>query len=254
MNGNNIKIACSQCLDKAKEDDKKEYKLMDNTKYSIRYFLYCSEEGHNTKKYEYFCKNCKRPFCAICLINQHKELNEQHNLIRIDTEKLELENRNYYNNKVKEINMKKIKNNKIWEEINNAGDEAEKSLRERESKAIIEVKNEILARCTFLTSLGYELHRMIGELDYKTKFIEDMRKDSNVATYLNMNNMFLDDLKSHYIPNLEKIEAVPLEKFLETFHKIDKKFPKNINCEEEEEEEEKEYSEKSDGEEDKEEE
>ena len=68
---------------------------------------------------------------------------------------------------------------------------------------------------------------MIGELDFKTKFIEDLKKDSNVATYLNMNNMFLNDLKNHYIPNLEKIEALPLEKFLETFHKIDKKFPES---------------------------
>ena len=68
---------------------------------------------------------------------------------------------------------------------------------------------------------------MIGELDSKTKFIEDLKKDSNVATYLNMNNMFMNDLKNHYIPNLEKIEALPLEKFLETFHKIDKKFPES---------------------------
>ena len=66
---------------------------------------------------------------------------------------------------------------------------------------------------------------MIGEQDFKTKFIEDLKKDSNVATYLNMNNMFLEDLKNHYIPNLEKIESLPLESFLETFHKIDKKFP-----------------------------
>ena len=130
-------------------------------------------------------------------------------------------------NKVKEINQKKNKNDKIWEEINNAGDNAEKSLRERESKAIVDVKNEVLARCTFLTSLGYELHRMISELDSKTKYIEDLRKDSNIATYLNMNNMFLDDLKNHYIPNLEKIESLPLESFLETFHKIDKKYPEN---------------------------
>lgn len=226
MNGNNTKIACSQCLQKNKEnDDRKEYKLIDNTKYSIRYFLYCYVPGHNTKKYEYYCKNCKRPYCIKCLTNEHKELNELHDLIRIDSEKLELEDRSFFTNKVKEINLQKIKNDKIWEEINNAGDNAERSLRERESKAIVEVKNEVLARCTFLASLGYELHRMIGELDFKTKFIEDLKKDSNVATYLNMNNMFLNDLKNHYIPNLEKIEALPLEKFLETFHKIDKKFP-----------------------------
>lgn len=228
MNGNNTKIACSQCLQKTKEnDDRKEYKLIDNTKYSIRYFLYCYVPGHNTKKYEYYCKNCKRPYCIKCLTNEHKELNELHDLIRIDEEKLELEDRSFYTNKVKEINLQKLKNDKIWEEINNAGDNAERSLRERESKAIVEVKNEVLARCTFLTSLGYELHRMIGELDSKTKFIEDLKKDSNVATYLNMNNMFMNDLKNHYIPNLEKIEALPLEKFLETFHKIDKKFPES---------------------------
>ena len=251
MNGNNIKMACSQCLQKTKDnDDRKEYKLIDNTKYSIRYFLYCYVPGHNTKKYEYYCKNCKRPYCIKCLTNEHKELNEVHDLIRIDAEKLELEDRSFYTNKVKDINLQKIKNDKIWEEINNAGDNAERSLRERESKAIIEVKNEVLARCTFLTSLGYELHRMIGELDFKTKFIEDLKKDSNVSTYLNMNNMFLDDLKNHYIPNLEKIEALPLDKFLETFHKIDKKFPesnrKGKNEDDSEEEEEKEDEEFSD--------
>ena len=228
INGNNIKIACSQCLQKAKEsNDRKEFKLIDNTKYSIRYFLYCNIIGHYTKKYEYYCKNCKRPYCIKCLSNEHKELNEIHDLIRIDSEKLELEDRSFYMNKLKEINQQKVKNDKIWEEINNAGDNAEKSLRERESKAIVEVKNEVLARCTFLTSLGYELHRMIGELDYKTKYIEDLKKDSNISTYLNMNNMFLEDLKNHYIPNLEKIEALPLDKFLETFHKIDKKFPES---------------------------
>ena len=223
------KFACSQCL----KDyiDKKEYKLIDNTKYSIRYYLYCNIKGHYTKKYEYYCNNCKRPYCIKCLYNEHKEL--------------------FYINKVKEINQKKNKNDKIWEEINNAGDNAEKSLRERESKAIVDVKNEVLARCTFLTSLGYELHRMISELDSKTKYIEDLRKDSNVATYLNMNNMFLDDLKNHYIPNLEKIESLPLESFLETFHKIDKKYPenkkrtkeKNDDGEEEEEDEENEDNE-----------
>ena len=250
MNGNNIKMACSQCLQKNKEnDDRKEYKLIDNTKYSIRYFWYCYVPGHNTKKYEYYCKNCKRPYCIKCLTNEHKELNEIHDLIRIDSEKLELEDRAFYTNKVKDINMQKIKNDKIWEEINNAGDNAEKSLRDRESKAIIEVKNEVLARCTFLTSLGYELHRLIGELDFKTKFIEDLKKDSNVATYLNMNNMFLDDLKNHYIPNLEKIESLPLDKFLETFHKIDKKFPESnrkIIDDEEEEKEDEEFSENDD--------
>jgi hypothetical protein len=226
-NGNR-KVACSQCLPKTKEnDDKKELKLIENTKYSIRYFLYCNIQGHYTKKYEYYCNNCKRPYCIKCLSNEHKELNEKHDLFRIDSEKLELEDKSFYMNKVKEINLKKIKNDKIWEEINNAGDNAEKSLRERESKAIVDVKNEVLARCTFLTSLGYELHRMISELDYKTKYIEDLKKDSNIATYLNMNNMFLDDLKNHYIPNLEKIEALPLESFLETFHKIDKKYPDN---------------------------
>ena len=251
-NGNNIKMACSQCLQKKDNDDRKEFKLIDNTKYSIRYFLYCYVPGHNTKKYEYYCKNCKRPYCIKCLTNEHKELNEIHDLIRIDSEKLELEDRAFYTNKVKDINLQKIKNDKIWEEINNAGDNAERSLRERESKAIVEVKNEVLARCTFLTSLGYELHRMIGELDFKTKFIEDLKKDSNVATYLNMNNMFLEDLKNHYIPNLEKIEALPLDKFLETFHKIDKKFPessrkgKNISDEEEEEKEDEEFTENED--------
>ena len=251
MNGNNIKLACSQCLQKKENNERKDYKLIDNTKYSIRYFLYCKIPGHNTKKYEYYCKNCKRPYCIKCLTNEHKELNEIHDLIRIDLDKLESEDKSFYMNKIKEINQKKIKNDKIWEEINNAGDNAERSLRERESKAIVEVKNEVLARCTFLTSLGYELHRMIGELDFKTKYIEDLKKDSNVSTYLNMNNMLLEDLKNHYIPNLEKIEALPLEKFLETFHKIDKKFPvsgkKNKQIEgeydEEEEKEEDEFSE-----------
>ena len=172
-----------------------------------------------------------------------------HDLIRIDSEKLELEDRSFYTNKVKDINLQKIKNDKIWEEINNAGDNAERSLRERESKAIVEVKNEVLARCTFLTSLGYELQRMISEVDFKTKFIQDLKKDSNVSTYLNMNNMFLEDLKNHYTPNLEKIEALPLDKFLETFHKIDKKYPndnKNSNDDNEDEDEEKEDDEFSD--------
>ena len=228
MNGNNIKMSCSQCLQKSKEsEERKDYKLIDNNKYSIRYFLFCYVPGHNTKKYEYYCRNCKRPYCIKCLTNEHKELNQLHDLVRIDTEKLDIDDRSFYTNKVKDINLQKAKNDRIWEEINNAGDNAERSLRERESKAIVEVKNEVLARCTFLTSLGYELQRMIGELDSKTKFIEDVKKDSNVATYLNMNNMFIEDLKNHYIPNLEKIEALPLDKFLETFHKIDKKFPEN---------------------------
>ena len=68
---------------------------------------------------------------------------------------------------------------------------------------------------------------MISEIDAKKKFIEDMRRDSNVANYLNMNNMFVKDMKKHYLPNLEYIESIPLEKYLETFHKIDKKYPFN---------------------------
>ena len=149
--------------------------------------------------------------------------------------------------RIKDINRQKVKNDKIWEEINDAGDKAELSLRERESKAIVEVKNEVLARCTFLTSLGYELQRMIGELDFKTKYIQDLKKDSNVSTFLNMNNMLLEDLKNHYIPNLEKIEGIPLDKFLETFHKIDKKYPddnktKNDEDDEDEEKEDDEFS------------
>ena len=162
-----------------------------------------------------------------------------------------MDNKIFYKDKIKEINKQKIKNDKIWEEINDAGDKAELSLRERESKAIVEVKNEVLARCTFLTSMGYELQRMIGELDFKTKFIQDLKKDSNVSTYLNMNNMFLEDLKNHYIPNLEKIEALPLDKFLETFHKIDKKYPddnKIKDIEDDDEDEEKEDDEFSDNE------
>jgi len=280
MNGNDIRVACSKCLPKTKEnDDRKEYKLIDNTKYSIRYFWYCDEPGHNTKKYEYYCLDCKRPFCVKCLISQHSELNEKHNLIdipsrdsnnvnntininnneiqekdnnnSINNDKQDVDNKIFYKDKIKEINKQKIKNDKIWEEINDAGDKAELSLRERESKAIVEVKNEVLARCTFLTSMGYELQRMIGELDFKTKFIQDLKKDSNVSTYLNMNNMFLEDLKNHYIPNLEKIEALPLDKFLETFHKIDKKYPddnKIKDIEDDDEDEEKEDDEFSDNE------
>ena len=99
--------------------------------------------------------------------------------------------------------------------------------------------------------MGYELQRMIGELDFKTKFIHDLKKDSNVSTFLNMNNMFLEDLKNHYIPNLEKIESLPLEKFLDTFHKIDKKYPeankkKSDDDDEEEEKESDEISENDD--------
>jgi len=277
-NGNDVRLACSNCLPKTKEnDDRKEYKLIDNTKYSIRYFWNCSTPGHNTKKYEYYCKDCKRPFCVKCLINEHSDLNEKHNLIQInskdsninnnigmnninniinekqetdldksDIEKNDLNSKIFCRDKIKEINRQKIKNDKIWEEINEAGDKAELSLRERESKAINDVKNEVVERCHFLTSLGYELKRMISELDFKTKFIQDLKKDSNISTYLNMNNMFLEDLKNHYIPNLEKIESVPLDKFLETFHKIDKKFPddnKKISFDNEDEEEEKEEDE-----------
>ena len=255
MNGNDIRVACSKCLPKSKEnEDRKEYRLIDNTKYSIRYYWYCSIPGHNTKKYEYYCKDCKRPFCVKCLITEHNELNEKHELIRIksrenkeninkennnnenqendmeiksDIDKNDLDSKIFCKDKIKEINRQKVKNDKIWEEINDAGDKAELSLRERESKAIIDVKKEVLDRCTFLTSLGYELQRMISELDFKTKFIQDLKKDSNVSTYLNMNNMFLEDLKNHYTPNLEKIEALPLDKFLETFHKIDKKYPED---------------------------
>ena len=40
-----------------------------------------------------------------------------------------------------------------------------------------------------------------------------------------MNNMFVEDMKKHYLPNLEYIEKLPLEKYIETFHKIDKKYP-----------------------------
>ena len=263
MNGNDIRVCCSKCLRKTKEnEDRKEYKLIDNTKYSIRYFWYCDIPGHNTKKYEYYCKDCNRPYCVKCLINEHLDLNETHNLIRItqkdnekdkdeNLEQNDIESKIGCKDKIKEINRQKIKNDKIWEEINDAGDKAELSLRERESKAIVEVKNEILARCTFLTSMGYELQRMIGELDFKTKFIHDLKKDSNVSTFLNMNNMFLEDLKNHYAPNLEKIEALPLDKFLETFHKIDKKYPqdnKSKNLDEEDEDEEKEDDEFSDDE------
>ncbi len=234
------KYYCPNCFSKLQ--DKENYKLIENTKYSIRYFLFCHEPGHNTKKYEYYCTDCKRPYCVKCLITEHAELNEKHNLIRINSrendkqekekdvnksnnDKLDVDSKIFCKDKIKEINRQKIKNDKIWEEINDAGDKAELSLRERESKAIVEVKNEVLARCTFLTSLGYELQRMIGELDFKTKFIQDLKKDSNVSSYLNMNNMLLEDLKNHYIPNLEKIEGLPLDKFLETFHKIDKKYP-----------------------------
>ena len=255
-NGNDVRVACSNCLPKTKEnDDRKEYKLIDNTKYSIRYFWNCSTPGHNTKKYEYYCKDCKRPFCVKCLINEHSDLNEKHNLIQINIK----DNNNYNNNiniivneKQNDLNKSDIEKNEInskifcrdkIKEINDAGDKAELSLRERESKAINDVKNEIFERCTFLASLGFELKRMIGELDFKTKFIQDLKKDSNISTYLNMNNMFLEDMKNHYIPNLEKIESLPLDKFLETFHKIDKKYPndnKNSNDDNEDEDEEKE--------------
>ena len=254
MNGNDIRVSCTKCLPKTKEnEDRKEYKLIDNTKYTIRYFWYCNVPGHNTKRYEYYCQDCKRPFCVKCLITEHSEFNEKHNLIPIKSrdndkqekeidikssiDKNDLDSKIFCKDKIKEINRQKIKNDKIWEDINDAGDKAELSLRERESKAIIEVKNEVYARCTFLASLKYELQRMISELDFKTKFIQDLKKDSNVSTFLNMNNMLLEDLKNHYIPNLEKIESLPLDEFLETFHKIDKKYQdddKIVNDEDEE--------------------
>ena len=221
----NKKYCCKNCYPKIKEKEK--YKLLYNNKYSIRYFLFCHEPGHNTKKYEYYCKECKRPYCTMCLIEIHKELNKTHTIEEIDT--LNLSNyKSFCKEKLEKIKEKKKKNNEIWESINDAGDLAENSLRQRESKAIIDVKNEILARCTFLTSLGYELQRMINEIDVKKKTIEELRKDSNFANYLNMNNMLVEDMKKHYLPNLEYIEKIPLEKYEETFHKIDKKFPEKI--------------------------
>ena len=163
----------------------------------------------------------------MCLIEIHKELNKTHTIEEIDT--LNLSNyKSFCKEKLEKIKEKKKKNNEIWESINDAGDLAENSLRQRESKAIIDVKNEILARCTFLTSLGYELQRMINEIDVKKKTIEELRKDSNFANYLNMNNMLVEDMKKHYLPNLEYIEKIPLEQYEETFHKIDKKFPEKI--------------------------
>lgn len=225
--------ACSKCLVDSKKPG--DYKIRDNLKYSIKYFLYCNEKNHNTKKYEYYCKECKRPYCIKCLSNQHKELNETHNLL--DIEGFEFKNdRSSYNEKIRQIQNKMKINDEKWQEINNAGDNAERSLRKRECDAIRDVKNEVLARCTYLTSLGHELQRMIAELDFKKKFIKDLREESNVATYLNMNNMFFEDLKNHYIPNLENIERIDLDKFLETFHKIDKKYPEQKDDEEEEEE------------------
>ena len=224
--------ACSECLLKKTG----EYKIVDNSKYSIRYFLHCHEPGHNTKKYEYYCKECKRPYCIKCLTNQHKELNETHNLLDIESSDLETD-RSSYNEKIRQIRYKIKINDEKWQDINNAGDNAERSLRKRECDAIRDVKNEVLARCTYLTSLGHELQRMIAELDFKSQFIEDLKKESNVATYLNMNNMFFEDLKNHYVPNLEKIENINLDKFLETFHKIDKKYPIPKEDTEEEEEE-----------------
>lgn len=224
------KYYCPNCFSKLQ--DKENYKLIENTKYSIRYFLYCNEPGHNTKKYEYYCKECNRPYCIKCLTNEHKDLNSIHKLVEIEDMDL-ISNKNFFKEKLDKIHKKKKKNNKIWDEINEAGDNAESSLRQRESKAIIDIKNEVLSRCNYLTSLGYELQRMINEIDTKKKFIEDMRRDSNIANYLIMNNMFVEDMKKHYLPNLEYIESIPLEKYLETFHKIDKKYPFYSDDEEE---------------------
>ena len=218
------KYYCPNCFSKLQ--DKENYKLIENTKYSIRYFLFCHEPGHNTKKYEYYCKQCNRAYCIKCLTNDHKDLNLIHKLVEIDDMDL-TSVKSFFKEKLEKIHKKKKKNDEIWDEINESGDNAESSLRQRESKAIIDVKNEVLSRCTYLTSLGYELQRMISEIDAKKKFIEDMRRDSNVANYLNMNNMFVEDMKKHYLPNLEYIESIPLEKYLETFHKIDKKYPFN---------------------------
>ena len=219
---NFVKYYCPMCFKKI--EDKSRMKILENTKYSIRYFLFCHEEGHHTKKYEYYCKECNRAYCIKCLTDDHKDLNKIHKLEEI--EDMEIESyKSFCKEKKEKIHQQKKKNNEKWDAINEAGDNAESSLRKRESKAIIDVKNEVLARCTFLTSIGYELQRIIAEIDAKKKFIEDARKDSNVASYLNMNNMFVEDMKKHYLPNLEYIEKLPLEKYIETFHKIDKKYP-----------------------------
>lgn len=216
---NLIKYYCPSCYKKI--PDKTRMKILENTKYSIRYFLFCHEEGHHTKKYEYYCKECNRAYCIKCLTNDHKDLNKIHKLEEIEDMQIE-SYKSFCKEKKEKIHLQKKKNNEKWDEINEAGDNAESSLRKRESKAITDVKNEVLSRCTFLTSIGYELQRMISEIDAKKKFLEDMRKDSNVATYLTMNNMFVEDMKTHYLPNLEYIEKIPLEKYTETFHKIDK--------------------------------
>ena len=68
---------------------------------------------------------------------------------------------------------------------------------------------------------------MISEIDNKTKNLLELKKDSNFATYLNMNNMFVEDMKKHYLPNLEYIESVNLDKYLGTFHKFDKSLPES---------------------------
>ncbi len=122
--------------------------------------------------------------------------------------------------------MKEKKNASIWEEINNRGDKAEISLRERQKQAIIDVKTEIMERCLFLTSVGFELERIIAEVERKKNFIEYCRQNSNVANYFCMSYMFQRDLIEHYIKNLEILERLDLDSFTQTFHKIDKKIKK----------------------------
>ena len=219
---NLLKYFCPSCYHKI--IDKSRYKILENTKYSIRYFLFCHEVGHHTKKYEYYCKECNRAYCIKCLTNDHKDLNRIHRLEEIDDMELGTY-KSFCKEKKEKINEKMLCNDEKWEEINEASDKAETSLRYRQRKAITEVKKEVLNRCSFLTSIGYELQRIISEIDMKKQFVNDLRKNSNVSTYLTMNNCFVEDMKNHYLPNVEYIEKLPLEKYVETFHKIDKRYP-----------------------------
>ena len=67
----------------------------------------------------------------------------------------------------------------------------------------------------------YELQRIISEIDIKKQFINDLKKNSNMFKYLTMNNCLVEDMKDHYLLNVEYIEKLSLE----TFHKIKKKYP-----------------------------
>lgn len=206
---------CINCFDEnhQKNISYKNHFITNESKYSISYFSkYCiHNDSSSLSSYQFFCFNCNTFLCSLCFnkderhfnMNNHnvKNIEEADNILRKDYSLITKKIKEIPNEISEEISISvslKKKINEIDKKISEDIEKLEKSKKE-------EIEKEYMSRVVYLSSIFFEMQRLLCEFESKTLFIKRQLETSDQISYIISTNMYEKYIKEELIPSMESV-------------------------------------------------